>query len=45
MCRTVSALPTATLILQGAGTACVDPDGPGEEDGPWAEGWERRCGK
>lgn len=19
--------------------------GPGEEDGPWAEGWEERCGK
>lgn len=19
-------------------------DGPGEEDGPWAEGWEERCG-
>jgi hypothetical protein len=19
-------------------------DGPGEEDGPWAEGWEKRCG-
>ena len=18
-------------------------DGPGEEDGPWAEGWEQRC--
>lgn len=21
-----------------------DDDGPGEEDGPWAEGWEQRCG-
>lgn len=19
--------------------------GPGEEDGPWAEGWEKRCGE
>ena len=45
MHRTVSALPLATLIYQGAGTACEDPDGPGEEDGPWAPGWEKRCGK
>lgn len=22
----------------------VDNDGPGEEDGPWAEGWEERAG-
>jgi len=30
-------------IWRQAKTFCYD--GPGEEDGPWAEGWEYRCGE
>lgn len=34
--------PAPTKFME----VCMDHlnDGPGEEDGPWAEGWDERCG-
>jgi len=35
---------TAALIADALNAPPPNDDGPCEEDGPWADGWEDRCG-
>lgn len=42
-CR-ICGMDTLGEIGHNCATPGLQPDGPGEEDGPWAEGWEERSG-
>lgn len=35
----------AKMLTDNCAEVQKKEDGPGEEDGPWAEGWAERCGK